>query len=261
MSLIHPSVIELFKYERKIEWAIDILKEGMLYSSNAASFNDPFDGAIPLQVDHEPPEYIASVVREMLKKRNGADVIVDSIKSVLNPDGSLDATTCKRITDQADNFIKSNANLGIVCLSEDPVSVLMWSHYGDKHTGICLGFWRNGDAANLLGDADVCAPIKYSDEYPKPVFSELYKADGTVSEKLLLTKAREWAYEREWRLMTDESNRKVKIPAPFSQVIVGCKTPDATIELCRTEALRLKIPLRRAKKVAGMFALELEDLI
>src|SRR5437879_3144630 len=31
-------------------------------------------------------------------------------------------------------------NNGVLCLSRSWNHILMWSHYGDKHKGICLGF-------------------------------------------------------------------------------------------------------------------------
>jgi Protein of unknown function (DUF2971) len=34
----------------------------------------------------------------------------------------------------------------IYCLTPDPTSILMWSHYADHHRGICLEF----DVANAL---------------------------------------------------------------------------------------------------------------
>ena len=30
--------------------------------------------------------------------------------------------------------------LKISCFSEEPDNMLLWSHYGNKHTGICIGF-------------------------------------------------------------------------------------------------------------------------
>lgn len=31
-------------------------------------------------------------------------------------------------------------NRGVICFSESWKTTLMWSHYGEKHTGMCLGF-------------------------------------------------------------------------------------------------------------------------
>src|SRR5690606_6232838 len=40
-----------------------------------------------------------------------------------------------------ENAITENAkNIGICCFSKSNKTSLMWSHYGRKHTGVCLGF-------------------------------------------------------------------------------------------------------------------------
>jgi Protein of unknown function (DUF2971). len=85
-------------------------------------------------------------------------------------------------------------HFGIICLSKGPSNPLMWSHYGDRHRGICLGF--------DLVDQYVM-PINYSVERLK-LDIERWFSEGTLDEttmKLILsTKFGGWAYEDEVRL-------------------------------------------------------------
>lgn len=67
----------------------------------------------------------------------------------------------------------------------------MWSHYAKSHTGVCIEF----DAQVFpLKHAD---SVRYESQYP------VYDL-ATTNEQPLLTKAVDWAYEREWRLVAEE---------------------------------------------------------
>jgi hypothetical protein len=115
----------------------------------------------------------------------------------------------------------------IYCLTPDSMSILMWSHYGANHTGICLEFHI---ASNVLFSK--AQGVDYPTEYPEILTEELYTRE-TV-DKVLLTKARCWEYEGEFRLLGSpdlpEDNPLrlhdgyLKLPPlALMSVIVGCK--------------------------------------
>ncbi len=89
-------------------------------------------------------------------------------------------------------------NIKIYCLTEDPRSILMWSHYGGRHTAACLGFKRTEDGP--LGNILQCFPVNYSTVYPTPSLSSVLDDNCTFAKGILATKSLEWAYEREWRM-------------------------------------------------------------
>lgn len=84
---------------------------------------------------------------------------------------------------------------GLVCFSEDWTSPVMWSHYAEKHRGICLGF-------DVL--RSVVREVHYND---KRLRTELEKDANPQSlppdlqDALLDTKCREWEYEKERRIL------------------------------------------------------------
>lgn len=254
--MIRPDVRELFIYDRTISRSLDILKTQRMYCSLASSFNDPFDCAIPFEVDYDPVEITAGWVRLGLKDGRSKKDILFNIGNDLNDDASLTDVAKRKLKHQAERFKSENEKSGIICFTEDPASVLMWSHYGGKHQGMALGFKREFD--NCLGDEDACYPVTYSDDFPTPKFSEILYADGRLTEKLMSTKAREWAYEREWRVICDEGGGAVDLPGPICRIIVGCNASKATVESSRAEANRLGLPLSQAVKVEGKFALEIQ---
>ena len=84
---------------------------------------------------------------------------------------------------------------GVICLSEKWNNPLLWSHYADKHKGICLGF-------DVVAAKDITyrkSKLPYRLDFTKPR-AGLSNEDF---EKILYTKFQDWQYEEEWRLGTD----------------------------------------------------------
>lgn len=84
---------------------------------------------------------------------------------------------------------------GLICFSEDWTSPVMWSHYAEKHHGMCIGL----DVAR-----PAVKPVRYFD---KRLRAELgkdpdpFKLSADLQEALRHTKCHEWSYEREQRLL------------------------------------------------------------
>ncbi len=75
---------------------------------------------------------------------------------------------------------------GMICFSRHWHNPLLWSHYADKHRGICLGF--------EVDDREL-KPIFYADERP---ILRVPPTTESINE-LLFTKFRDWSYEEELR--------------------------------------------------------------
>ena len=93
------------------------------------------------------------------------------------------------------------------CFSETRDNILMWSHYANKHDGICVAY----DFKKSLELQTLALPIKYDNN--RPIISEkeiTFTGDNWVINnenltKLLidsfLTKSESWKYENEWRVL------------------------------------------------------------
>lgn len=87
----------------------------------------------------------------------------------------------------------------VSCFSEKCDSMLMWSHYGDEHKGICFGY----DLHTLIRKYDFF-PVIYSKKMPQESELDLHNGNGLL--KSILTKSIDWSYEQEWRIVNiDES--------------------------------------------------------
>jgi len=88
------------------------------------------------------------------------------------------------------------ANRGVLCFSRGWHNPLLWSHYGDKHRGICLGF--------DVPDAHI-VNVSYNSNRLLAAASKLLgggpEAEALMS-TLLRTKFRDWKYENEVRVFT-----------------------------------------------------------
>lgn len=100
----------------------------------------------------------------------------------------------------SNNFLQLiGTQLGILSLSEDPRSPVMWGHYADSSRGFVIQFdndhpWFH---QKRTADDDFCHLRKVTyvkDNCPK-FFSELTTQDIGYS------KLDEWSYEKEWRML------------------------------------------------------------
>jgi hypothetical protein len=185
-------------------------------------------------------------------------------------------------------------SFGVLCLSERPDDILLWSHYGNSHRGLCLEF----DAAAHLDVFPRLHRVVYQKKYP-PIpteFPNLLQAfreesDGLFKETLFnladilagnldedtvaksqedmealglarwfYVKSDNWDYEREWRCLKWKPGPQAFPPEALTRVIVGCVDTDATLELVR-EAIKgtavQDVPLYKAVRKANKFGLDL----
>lgn len=88
---------------------------------------------------------------------------------------------------------KLSEKVGMLCFSRNWSNPVQWSHYADKHRGLCLGFEVPSSCLRR---------VAYSGRRLKPNIKAL-EGDWSVAEpemlKILTTKFSHWRYEREVR--------------------------------------------------------------
>jgi hypothetical protein len=118
---------------------------------------------------------------------------------------------------------------GLLCFSGGWRNPVHWSHYGDKHRGLCLGF----DVPDEMLKQVVYVTAR--SKWPETLTEDFAKA-------FLFTKFAHWSYEDEYRVFTtlEEQENGVYF-AEFSdqlklrQVIVGAESTTTRADI--TEAL------------------------
>jgi hypothetical protein len=113
----------------------------------------------------------------------------------------------------------------VFCLSKENDNILLWSHYAANHSGICIGFDR--DVLYYNTGASV-GKVEYLDDYltlkPIPV-------DQPTHVFQVLTKAKKWEYEAEYRFIYWNPKTVFEIePKAIKQLVFGCSTPKKEAE-------------------------------
>lgn len=88
-----------------------------------------------------------------------------------------------------------SSDRGIICFSKDWSNPLLWSHYGDRHRGWCLGFDLPDEKlveVKYLTDRIACDWSKFHHD-------EKYQL--SVIEAIMVSKFRHWEYESEMRAL------------------------------------------------------------
>lgn len=120
---------------------------------------------------------------------------------------------------------------GIFCLTSDSLSIPMWSHYAQDHTGIAFQYKPDG-----VFREGRCAKVRYERDFVK--FRDMARVfQSTHGDRLAFAmelfklgyawKAKQWSNEKEWRLFTKEAiSSNLKIPdgaMKLTGVIFGWK--------------------------------------
>lgn len=178
----------LYKYV-DLNTAKLILKNHSLKFSKPDEFNDPFE----LSLDH----FDYSFSKKDLKK------FIDlhySNKSLKEKERIFEINKTK-LSDfrlaLADQMNTIRNNLGICCFSNNSNNALMWSHYADKHNGLCLGFkFQPADYFFIMY-------VKYIKAIKK---LKIWDSEGKIIINWAFTKSHLWKYEEEIRAVYMKQN-------------------------------------------------------
>ncbi len=117
---------------------------------------------------------------------------------------------------------KKAKTIGVYCLTENPKNILMWCHYADEHRGCVLGI----DITKLPDDSYYPLKVTYEKDYP----SIEYLKNREFLKKWALTKAEDWEYEQERRILKNNSFGVINLPPEaVVEVIFGCKAEPSVV--------------------------------
>ena len=247
----------LFKYSAINKYTFETLVNKQIYLSSPSVFNDPFDCGIQLRYDLMTEDnlkelHIVCIEREEQIDRSSAEKAYDEmLKSETLP------TTATLSERQLENFQRVAK---VFCLSSDSCNFLMWSHYSQNHTGICIAY----DSRILFDEVNgALIKVKYSDDVPVLIAPVQLGKDEFFEQ--VGTKANFWKYEQEFRLIKLISKGLTSIPpTAIRQVIFGCRTSQADIDTI-TKLIDADFTLHHVRKlkairIASSFRLRLEEL-
>jgi hypothetical protein len=145
-------------------------------------------------------------------------------------------------------------NRGMICFSRSWHEPVMWSHYADRHRGVCLGF----EVAD-----DMIFPISYSDDRVSFTRDMLGVHDAEKHMmRMLGTKHLAWSYEDEVRVFCDLDTEENGLffhafdeNVALREVILGvrCAVPRGSVERLSAE-IASDIVVHGTKLANGRFA-------
>ncbi|NGF56982.1 DUF2971 domain-containing protein [Parapedobacter sp. SGR-10] len=190
--------------------ALTVLTKDTLQFSHPSVFNDPFDCNVNLFEFNE--EEIKQFNINTIKKHKGNDFYE---RFRLHRNFSRKPTEVAR-EEMKKIFEGENLNRGVTCFSKNSTNLLMWAHYADNHTGVCIGYdlLALREHVTAKNKESCLLPVDYQKKItPLKNFSSM---DAVMA--WFRTKNAVWRYEEEIRLISrpltfDENNRSCfKIP-------------------------------------------------
>lgn len=174
-----------------IRYLHSVLVGNRLYFTDPSEFNDPFE-----------------MVPAIFKTR--------AFKRVTETSTQISREAIDRILLEAWEMHREKyRKWGVSCFTEALDDIVMWSHYGDKHRGVCLIF----DTTYKFFKGVM--QVKYVPQRPLiPVF----RRDPQKIIEIMRCKLQLWSYEREWRLFRRHRNRAYVFPkSSLKGIVFGCR--------------------------------------
>lgn len=218
-----------FKY-MTVDTGIAVLKNRTLRWSSPILFNDPFDvpRELILGISYEDilrasTQYLSELIQnppeDTFELSPKVQFIVDTVKAGVSPDVK------KLMLDGLKNPEPSGPNTGeaaealsqvwrtmipdlrILCLTENPSHAAMWCHYAGNYSGVVLEFNCVDEIDSALLTAErVTYPTTKPPIYTAQWWGELMVLNQETAVQRVLdiathTKAPDWSYENEWRVV------------------------------------------------------------
>ncbi|MCD8522585.1 MAG: DUF2971 domain-containing protein [Saccharospirillaceae bacterium] len=248
----------VYKYRCFSPLTIDSLCRDKLFFASPETFNDPLDCKPTLEIDSTSTD-LKKLLFELIRLRTHAETIA-SMKQLKINKSEIERRASALATKRAEaalektltsiyepfytepreevelRFLKYEINSeilkrydkGICCFSSEFDNPLLWSHYGDEHRGICIGYdlirKPTPDLRKVIYGGS--RTIKTS-----VIINALLKgnqrAKTLLDNNVLLRKAKPWSYEKEYRLIGDVGLHES--PLRLKEIYFGLRCPTSVI--------------------------------
>jgi hypothetical protein len=213
-----------------------VITENSLFLASPKLFNDPFDCKIPdnilsLDTDDKIMRYVNFQIEktealynsEEIKYDDNNDFLRDQLKrfSDFRHENNESKKVDQEVTKEEEKLkfykeIKDNIQkyhidfekkiydrqdkyTGVISLSAVWNNILMWSHYGDEHSGYCIGFHQN--KIRHSGIVSSGGMVEYNENHNFPDINPMSRNDLVKTLLRTQNKAKEWSYEEEFRII------------------------------------------------------------
>lgn len=283
----------LYKYRAFSNRTLDALIADQIFFADPGTFNDPLDTKPTLDTDIDA-DALATILARLVEQRVRAEmnaaaktirysgpktmshiaahsrrraeqVVAEIRYHATNPEYDIEDPARFLFGQYVEDELLRRYGKGIVSLAERANCPLMWSHYGDQHKGVCIGYSiparAGGDlhkisygGSRLIAASAVAAMLDGDEE-----------ARRKVDDAVLTKKAIDWRYEREWRLIGPRGPQDS--PLEMEEVVFGMRCSH-TVKFAIVKALAgrsrpvrfYEIRERRGRFLLGRHVLDTDEL-
>lgn len=177
--------IYLYKYCSDNIYSTNILREQRLHFSHPCDFNDPLD-CKPACSDFITEDLVLSfVAKDHPQAMDSVKNNMPQIMKTLN------------VKEELQFLVDSVFNELYLCsMSYNADSPIMWSHYCNNHTGLCLGF--DLTIGGSFSKTGIIKKVKY---VKKRQIFDPKKIDQAQVVRMVVEKFKQWSYEEEVRII------------------------------------------------------------
>ena len=213
----------LYKYQPFNTRTLTNLQRASIWFSAPINVNDPYDCAgWVVQAD----EISETDFARLTKYVRGRDPALTARVTPTELRESF-VRSAHRVYDERRTI--EHEQRGIACFSATVADIMMWSHYADGHRGLCLEFdtaqppFNKAQEVHYVDTPPLLSPVDVLVEDPSD------DKNDTLLRAFVLTKARCWSYEQEWRLMHEEPSKLYGYgDGPLTGIYFGVEMPFAT---------------------------------
>lgn len=207
-----------YKYLPFDEGSLKVITEGTIKFSCPLDFNDPFDCLPCFDMD--------SIEGLRLSRYSDLGKQIQQIKPATRIQNRSKWKQSLRNQVQSGDFFRGlQSEMGVLCLSKNPLNTLMWSHYADFHRGFVVEFRIPFYSRDMVvriqaarGERIIPHPITYSST--RPTVGINIKDKHQLSEDLLFTKSEQWRYEEEHRAVVPDRGPGI-YPYERDEILTG----------------------------------------
>jgi hypothetical protein len=234
------------------DYAVDILEKKRLFLKSPKDFNDPFDcNAFSLRIGSA--KFYRRGLLSDLKKTEISKNQKKRIRQVLENKLYEEDAFWPAVRFGMQSEIEK---AGVFSFAERFDNFLLWSHYADKHKGICFEF----EFKYMPIDLSKITKVNYKKQMPIIQYSQQKNYHSIFD-----TKSNIWKYEKEWRAVV---NGKARTHVQFGNrtlnaVICGIGMVDNDIHKIIGYCLGFpnKPRLFKALRSARKFQVQFEEII
>lgn len=223
---------------------VDVLEKLKIRFTPPGSFNDPFefrpvlksvgsDADVQSYIDREFDKVVDAELQKigpilhLVPPEHLEKLRSDARTKMLPALRAAEATLIPKLRQIFE--AKFNEHFGVLCLSEQWDSLLMWAHYSQSHEGFLIGF----DAAHPFfkqrrsenDEFGFLRRVRYQEN--RPIVSLM--ASGGL--EWFETKADAWNYENEWRMFLPLSNAAEVLTVSGNPIHLFSFPPDCVREI------------------------------